>query len=187
MLSVVPGGNVGRFHQRHQQQPNVLAVPRNHAGHSTRPEWRALHEGIRFPRTNQVLREPRLPIYSEEHQRRAALALAATWVEGDERDRLLEQAMAPRGTRRNSKKEREIENLRMWAIDPTNLRLRECGPSTILKNIFSLENLSNPAAEVFYMMLAFWRYCPADRKEPVLHYFEQAAKHAMNSRRRVGN
>ena len=67
----------------------------------------------------------------------------------------------------------------MWAIDPTNLRLRECGPSTILKNIFSLENLSNPAAEVFYMMLAFWRYCPADRKEPVLHYFEQAAKHAM--------
>ena len=34
-------------------------------------------------------------------------------------------------------------------------------------------------AEIFYMMLAFWRYCPRENKEGVLHYLEQAAKHAM--------
>ena len=119
--------------------------------------------------------------HSEEAKRRAGLALAATYVEGDFRDRLMAEATAAGGSRRASARTREIRNIGMWARNPTNQALKEMGPKTILKNIFSMDvaEVNNPVAEIFYTMLAFWRYCPMENKEGVLHYLEQAAKHAM--------
>ena len=98
--------NFPRYLQRGRQvNPNLGYTADNTGG--------IVYDGGRFPEQHQG--HPRRGVYvpSEEHQRRSALALAATWVEGEERDRLLEQATAPRGNMRRSAKDREIENLRM--------------------------------------------------------------------------
>ena len=48
-----------------------------------------------------------------------------------------------------------------------------------MKNIFGLEHVKNPTAEVFYTLLALWLYCPPEHKLNVPRYFEKGAKEAM--------
>ena len=48
-----------------------------------------------------------------------------------------------------------------------------------MENIFGLEHVNNPTAEVFSTLLAIWRYCPPEHKLNVLRYFERGAKKAM--------
>ena len=67
----------------------------------------------------------------------------------------------------------------MWSVNPCNPNLREIGPEKILKNIFQLNNLNNPTAEVLYTMLALWRHCPAEHSGNVLTFLEKAARQAM--------
>ena len=50
---------------------------------------------------------------------------------------------------------------------------------SIRKNIFGFEHANNPTAEIFYTMLALWRYCPPENKLNVLRFFERGAKEAM--------
>ena len=94
-------------------------------------------------------------IYSDDLRRRADLAIAATYYQGEARERLLTDAAIGGRNQRNSAKEREVENLRRWAGNPSSTSLREIGPSSILKGIFSIKDLANPPAEIFYTMLAF--------------------------------
>ena len=99
--------------------------------------------------------EERFRTLSDDYRRRADLAIAASYYQGEERERLLTDAAVGGRNKRESAKEREVENLRKWARNPSSTSLREIGPNSILKSIFSIKNLSNPPAEVFYSMLAF--------------------------------
>ena len=45
--------------------------------------------------------------------------------------------------------------------------------------MFGLEHVNNPTSEVFYTLLAIWRYCPPEHKLNVLRYFERGANEAM--------
>ena len=83
-----------------------------------------------------------------------ALCLAASYLEGEKRASLLKEAETLT-QRTGNIREKEITNLRKWSKNSSNPSLRQVGPATILKNIFSLGKLENAAAEVFYSMLAF--------------------------------
>ena len=110
---------------------------------------------------------------------KTALYMAASLTDGAARDVILREADAKEVNSRRPGRAREAANLRMWSFNPANTDLREVGPQTILKNIFGLEHVNNPAAEIFYSMLALWRYCPTENTGDVLRYFERAAKDAM--------
>ena len=107
-----------------------------------------------------------------------ALSLAASYTTGATREALLREAVTESKDRIPSKN-REITNLRMWSENPCNPNLREVGPEKILPNIFQLNNLNNPTAELLYTMLALWRYCPAEHLGNVLTFLEKAARQAM--------
>ena len=110
---------------------------------------------------------------------KTALYLAASLTEGATRDALLREANTRDKHSKRPGKAREIANLRMWSENPANPDLREVGPKTIMRNVFGLENVQKPTAEIFYTMLALWRYCPSENKLNVLRYFERGAKEAM--------
>ena len=85
---------------------------------------------------------------------KTALYMAASLTDGAARDVMLREADAKELNSRRPGRAREAANLRMWTSNPANADLREVGPQTILKNIFGLEHVNNPAAEIFYSMLA---------------------------------
>ena len=85
---------------------------------------------------------------------KTALYMAASLTDGAARDVILREADAKELNSRRPGRAREAANLRMWSANPANTDLREVGPQTILKNIFGLEHVNNPAAEIFYSMLA---------------------------------
>ena len=111
--------------------------------------------------------------------RRVALCLAASYLEGDKQQALLKEAQDASLRSGRPNHEKEIANLRKWSENPINPNLRPIGPATILKNIFSLERLNNPTAEVFYTMLALWKHSSPSHSDLVLNYLGKAAKHAM--------
>ena len=119
---------------------------------------------------------------NSNRDRRVALCLAASYLDGDKRQELLKEAESLKQKTGKSLREREIANLRKWSENPTNPNVRQVGPATILKNIFSLDKLDNPAAEIFYTILALWRHSSPDHSEPLLSYLEKAGKHAMKYR-----
>ena len=119
---------------------------------------------------------------NSNRDRRVALCLAASYLDGDKRQELLREAESLKQKTGKSLREREIANLRKWSENPNNPNVRQVGPATILKNIFSLEKLDNPAAEIFYTILALWRHSSPDHSEPLLSYLEKAGKHAMKYR-----
>ena len=116
---------------------------------------------------------------SGPYSAKTVLYMAASLTEGAARDVILREADAKELNSRRPGRAREAANLRMWSTNPANTDLREVGSQTILKNIFGLEHVNNTAAEIFYSMLALWRYCPADNLGDVLRYFERAAKDTM--------
>ena len=124
-------------------------------------------------------REAKTDDNGNTRDRRVALCLAASYLEGDKQQALLKEAESLSQKPRSSSRGREIENLRKWSENPSNPNLRQVGPATILKNIFSLDKLTNPTAEVFYTMLALWKFCAPDHSNLVLDYLGKAAKHAM--------
>ena len=75
--------------------------------------------------------------------------MAASLTEGAARDAILREADAKELNSRRPQRAREAANLRRWSSNPANTDLREVGPQTILKNIFGLEHVNNPAAEIF--------------------------------------
>ena len=52
-------------------------------------------------------------------------------------------------------------------------------PKNILKNVYHLNNLENPTAELLYTLLALWRNCPTECRDNVISFLEKAAKQAM--------
>ena len=104
---------------------------------------------------------------TQNQTRRASLATAASYMQGPLREELLRQASVSTSAHHASVKERELDNLRRWSLNPSDLKLREIGPVSIVKNIFGLKDLINPTAEVFYTIMALWRYCPDDCKDAV--------------------
>ena len=105
--------------------------------------------------------------------------MAASYLEGDKQQALLKEAQEASLRSGRPNHEKEITNLRKWSENPINPNLRPIGPATILKNIFSLERLNNPTAEVFYTMLALWKHSSPSHSDLVLNYLGKAAKHAM--------
>ena len=77
--------------------------------------------------------------------RRVALCLAASYLEGDKQQALFKEAESLTQKSRSRARGREIENLHKWSENPSNPNLRQLGPATILKKIFSLHKLTNPA------------------------------------------
>ena len=71
----------------------------------------------------------------EERGKRAAYTLAASYMEGPEREAMLAKASAGK---RNMRKSKEEQNLSMWSKNPSNQFLREIGPKTIVENIVSV-------------------------------------------------
>ena len=67
----------------------------------------------------------------------------------------------------------------MWSVNPCNPNLRQVAPEKILRNIFQLNNLNNPTAELLYTMLALWRYCQEEHSGNVLAFLEKAARQTM--------
>ena len=49
----------------------------------------------------------------------------------------------------------------------------------ILKNVYHLNNLENPTAELLYTLLALWRNCPTECTDNFISFLEKAAKQAM--------
>ena len=90
---------------------------------------------------------------SEDQGKRAAFTWAASYEEGDARAALLAKA-APEKGKSHSKKTREEENLGRWSLNPSNPDLREIGTQTIIKNIYQFGSIENPAADVYYTLLA---------------------------------
>ena len=111
--------------------------------------------------------------------RRVALCLAASYLEGDKQQDLLKEAEALKLRSKKPTREKEVKNLRKWSENPSNPNLRPVGPASILRNIFTLEKLDNPTAEIFYLMLALWQHCSPNHSDLVLEYLKKAAKHAM--------
>ena len=124
-------------------------------------------------------REAKTDDNGNTRDRRVALCLAASYLEGDKQQALLKEAESLSQKPRSSSRGREIENLRKWSENPSNPNLRQVGPATILKNIFLLHKLTNPTVEVFYTMLALWKFSAPDHSNLVLDYLGKAAKHAM--------
>ena len=114
---------------------------------------------------------------SQEFQRRQTYATAASFAEGDLRAQLLTAANNTGGGR--SAKDREMENIRKWSVNPSDPSLREIGPGTILKNIYGFQNVDNPTAEVVLVLLALWKYGEEGAKDGVINYLKQAAINGM--------
>ena len=72
-------------------------------------------------------------------------------MEGDEKTAMLAKAVTGR---KNKKKAREEENLRMWSKDPTIPNLREIGPKSIVANVHQFGDIQNPIVEVNYTLLS---------------------------------
>ena len=122
--------------------------------------------------------EPTNSSQTTERERIAALTLAASYTTGATRETLLKEAASNQKDQIPSKT-REIENLRRWCQNPCNSSLREISPTNILKNIYHLNNLENPTAELLYTLLALWRNCPMECRDNVISFLEKAAKQAM--------
>ena len=76
--------------------------------------------------------------------------MAASLTDGAARDVILREVDAKELNSRRPGRAREAANLRMWSSNPANTDPRK----VILKNIFGLEHVNNPAADIFYSMLA---------------------------------
>ena len=100
-------------------------------------------------------------------------------MQGPIREELLREASTSTSNYQASVKERELRNLRMWSLNPSDPKLREIGPVSIVKNIFGFKELNNPTAEVFYTIMALWKYCPDSCRDAVWKYLEKGALHAI--------
>ena len=120
--------------------------------------------------------EPRAT--TQDFQRRQTYATAASFAEGELRDQLLSAANSTGGGR--SAKDREIQNIRKWSINPSDSSLREIGPGTILKNIYGFNEVDNPVAEALLTVLALWKYGVEGTASAVINYLEQTTINAMS-------
>ena len=100
-------------------------------------------------------------------------------MKGPLREELLREASASTSSYQTSVKGKEQQNIRKWSINPSDNTLREIGPDSIVKNIFGFNDLNNPTAEVFFTMMALWKYCPDSCKESVWKYLEKGSLHAI--------
>ena len=112
--------------------------------HST---WDRKPKASRWGRTSSTQRG-NYTVPREEGDDDAAVALARSFLEA-----VTTREKKETGPRRSGK-DKEEQNIRTWALNPRNPALREIGPSTILKNIYQLQELKNPPAEVFFTLLA---------------------------------
>ena len=97
-------------------------------------------------------------------------------MEGEEKSALLAKASSGRKTQKKAKEE---ENLSEWSRNPTNPNLREVCPRSIIENIYQFGRIENPAAEVYFTLLAIWRNCNRETEPEVIRYLERAGRRMM--------
>ena len=73
-----------------------------------------------------------------------------------------------------SMKDIEENNIRMWSLNPTDPEVKEMSSESIVNNIFQFKSDENPAAVVFYTVLALWRNCSRETESGVIRYLEKA-------------